>query len=278
MEKAAMNVIKLNNGTEVRVSPEDHDRLAGYTWSQFRNGRAYRKELIPREERGGKKTHRTLLLHREVMGVDDDRQVIFRDGDAANCTRENLVVVDASFRPRQRVKKGGSSQYRGVGWNRAKGMWQAYVRVNGKLRHLGFFPEGQEGEERAARAYDEVAKAEFGELAVLNFPRVRRRRLAAHAAALLNKPRLVASAPLRVEPQQPAAPAAPLVAVPAGPLPGPVVAVEVQPEAPAAPAENVEALFQKPVSELTPEELEAMKARFLGDRYRARPRRLGRVG
>lgn len=276
-----MNVIKLNNGTEVRVSPEDHERLAGYTWSQFRNGRAYRKELIPRGERGGKKTHRTLLLHREVMGVDDDRQVIFRDGDAGNCTRDNLVVVDASFRPRQRVKKGGSSQYRGVGWNRAKGMWQAYVRVNGKLRHLGFFPEGQEGEERAARAYDEVAKAEFGELAVLNFPRVRRRRLAAHAAALLNKPRLVASAPLRVEPLQPAAPAAPLVAVPAGPLPGPVVAVEVQPEAPAAPAapaENVEALFQKPVSELTPEELEAMKARFLGDRYRARPRRLGRVG
>lgn len=273
-----MNVIKLNNGTEVRVSPEDHERLAGYAWSQFRNGRAYRKELIPREERGGKKTHRTLLLHREVMGVEDDRQVIFRDGDAANCTRENLVVVDASFRPRQRVKKGGSSQYRGVGWNRAKGMWQAYVRVNGKLRHLGFFPEGTDGEQQAARAYDEVAKAEFGEVAVLNFPRVRRRRLAAHASTLLkSKPRLVASAPLRVE-VQPSAPAAPLVAVPAGPLPGPVVAVEVLPEAPAAPAENVEALFQKPVAELTPEELEAMKARFLGDRYRARPRRLGRVG
>ncbi|HEX8274484.1 MAG TPA: hypothetical protein VF615_17730 [Longimicrobiaceae bacterium] len=278
-----MNVIKLNNGTEVRVSPEDHERLSGYSWSQFRNGRAYRKELIPREERGGKKTHRTLLLHREVMGVDDDRQVIFRDGDASNCTRDNLVVVDATFRPRQRAKKGGSSQFRGVGWNRAKGMWQAYVRVNGKLRHLGFFPEGTEGEQQAARAYDEVAKAEFGELAVLNFPRTRRRRLAAHASALLKgRPRLVASAPLRVEPTQPTAPAAPLVAVPAGPLPGPVVAVETDPERdaplPAAPAENVEALFQKPVSELTPEELEVMKARFLGDRYRARPRRLGRVG
>lgn len=272
-----MNVITLNNGTQVRVSPEDHERLAGFTWSRFRNGRAYRKVLIPREERVGRKTHRTLLLHREVMGVSDERQVIFRDGDPANCTRENLVVVDASFRPRQRAKKGGSSQYRGVGWNRAKGMWQAYVRVNGKLRHLGFFSEGTEGERQAARAYDEAARAEFGDLAVLNFPRVRRRRLVAHAASLLkDKPRLVASAapPPRVEPQ-PAAPAAPLVAVPAGPLPGPVVAVEVEPQ---RPAENVEALFEKPVAELTPEELEAMKARFLGDRYRARPRRLGRVG
>ncbi|HEX7242919.1 MAG TPA: hypothetical protein VF263_21710, partial [Longimicrobiaceae bacterium] len=150
-----MNVIELNNGAQVRVSDEDHERLAGFTWCQFRNGRAYRKELIPREERSGGKTHRTILLHRAVAGVADDRQVIFRDGDPANCTRENLVVVDARFRPRQRTKKGGSSQFRGVGWNRAKGMWQAYLRVNGKLRHLGFFAAGEEGERDAARAYDE---------------------------------------------------------------------------------------------------------------------------
>lgn len=270
-----MNVITLNNGTRVRVSPEDHERLAVHAWGQFRNGRAYRKELIPREERDGKKTHRTLLLHREVMGVEDDRQVIFRDGDPTNCTRDNLVVVDASFRPRQRAKKGGSSQYRGVGWNRAKGMWQAYVRVNGKLRHLGFFPEGPDGEVQAARAYDEAARAEFADLAVLNFPRVRRRRLVAHPSAARNKPRLVGTAPLRVETQ----PVAPLVAVPAAAPAGPLIAVAVDPLAPEdAPAKQVEDLFNKPVTELTPEELEVMKARFLGDRYRARPRRLGRVG
>lgn len=268
-----MNVITLNNGTEIRVSPDDHERLVRFSWSQFRNGRAYRKELIPREARGGKKTHRTVLLHREVMGVDDDRQVIFRDGDPTNCTRENLVVVSANFRPRQRVKKGGSSQYRGVGWNKAKGMWQAYIRVNGKLRHLGFYPEGTEGEESAARAYDEAARAEFGDLAVLNFPRVRRRRLVAHPSALRNRPRLVGSPAPRPEPQ----PAAQLVAVAAAPVPH--GGTEAQPEVPAAkPAESVDALFDKPVGELTPEELEAMKARFLGDHYRAHPRRLGRVG
>jgi hypothetical protein len=268
-----MNFITLNNGAQVRVSPDDHERLSGYSWSQFRNGRAYRKELIPREERGGKKTHRTLLLHREVMGVDDARQVIFRDGDPTNCTRDNLVVVSANFRPRQRVKKGGSSQYRGVGWNKAKGMWQAYVRVNGKLKHLGFFPEGGEGEEQAARAYDEAARAEFGELAVLNFPRVRRRRLVARPGAAAKdrvRPRLTAVPAARAE-------AAPLVAVPAGPPAAPLVAVPVETEA-AAPGEGVRELFEKPVAELTPEEMELMKAAFLGDRYRSRPRRMGRVG
>lgn len=264
-----MNAITLNNGTEVRVSPEDHGRLAGLSWSQFRNGRAYRKELIPREARAGKKTHRTILMHREIMDVADARQVIFRDGDPTNCTRENLVVVGPNFRPRQRAKKGGSSQYRGVGWNRTKGMWQAYIRINGKLKHLGFFPEGPEGEEQAARAYDEAARSEFAELAILNFPRIRRRRLVAHPSAILKgraKPQLVAS----TAPAHAGAPAAS-----AAPAPPPAAAEAVaQAQAP----EKVDDLFSKPVQDLTPEELEAMKARFLGDHYRARPRRLGRVG
>jgi len=249
-----MNLITLNNGKQVRVSAEDMERLAGFTWSQFQNGRAYRRELIPREERVGKKIYRTILLHREVMGVDDPRKVIFRDGDPGNCTRDNLVVKGPSFRPRQRVKKPGSSRYRGVGWNRSKEMWQAYIRVNGKLKHLGFFAAGEEGEQLAARAYDEAARQNFGELAVLNFPRVRRRRLVARPA----QPQRAEVPALRIAPAQPPAEA-----------PAPTVTV-----AP-APASDVAELYQRPVEELTPEDLEVMKARFLGERYRGRMRRAG---
>jgi hypothetical protein len=248
-----MKFITLNNGTRIRVSDEDLARVSSYSWSQFRNGRAYRKELIPREVRA-RKTYRTLLLHREIMGVDDARKVIFRDGDPSNCTRDNLVVMDPTFQPRQRVKKGGSSEYRGVGWNRAKGMWQAFIRVNGKLKHLGFFEPGEEGEREAARAYDTAALEQFGELAHLNFqaetaarPAASKRRAASVAASA--KPRLVAEPPrteeARAEPAPPAAKSGP------------------------------EDLYEKPVHELTPEEMEAMKARFLGERYRGRIRRAG---
>jgi hypothetical protein len=237
-----MKFITLNNGTRVRVSDEDFPRLSSYSWSQFKNGRAYRKELIPREVRA-RKTYRTLLLHREIMGVDDARKVIFRDGDPTNCTRDNLVVMDPSFQPRQRVKKGGSSQYRGVGWNRAKGMWQAFIRVSGKLSHLGFFQPGEEGERLAALAYDDAALEHFGDLAHLNFPRIpsRRRRAARPAApAAPAQPSLVAEAPRAAE-------------------------------TPAAAKDPSE----KPVHELTPEEMEILKARFLGDRYRGKLRRAG---
>lgn len=239
-----MKSITLRNGTRVRVSDEDHDRLSPHSWSQFANGRAYRKELIPRELRA-RKSYRTILMHREIMGVEDARKVIFRDGDPTNCTRENLVVKDPRFQPRQRARKGGSSEYRGVGWNKAKEMWQAFIRVNGKLKHLGFFPPDAEGEVLAAHAYDDAAVEHFGELAIPNFPRVgsARKRPAAPAkepakAPAPEKPRLVASTPSE----------------------GP---------------ERVEDLFSKPLQELTPEDLERMKASFLKERYRGKLRRAG---
>lgn len=244
-----MTYITLTNGARIRVSPEDHARLSAHSWSQFKNGRAYRKELIPREERIGKKMYRTILMHREIMGVDDPRKVIFRDGDATNCTRANLVIKGPRFRPRQRVKKGGSSPYRGVGWNRAKEMWQAFIRVDGKLKHLGFFQPGPDGEQLAAQAYDDIAKRLFGDLAVLNFPRVRRRRPGSAGAEGMP------------EEQQAEHPAA--------------GAPEPQARPSASTGGEMEELFEKPVHELTPEELEIMKARFLGERYRGNVRRAG---
>jgi len=251
-----MKSITLKNGTQVRVSPEDYDRLSKHVWSQFKNGRVYRRELIPRELRK-KKMYRTLLLHREVMEVEDARKVIFRDGDPTNCVRENLVVTGPRFQPRQRVKRGGSSDYRGVGWNKAKGMWQSFIRVNGKLKHLGFFPAGEDGEKLAAHAYDEAALEQFGDLAILNFPRTgaRKRPAAAlvpevrPAAAEVRKPKLVASAARTPEP--------------------------VAAKAPPKGAEGVGDLYEKAPHDLTPEEMEAMKARFLGERYRGKLRRVG---
>lgn len=226
-----MRFITLNNGTRVRVSPEDHDRLAEHSWGQFGDGKAYRKVPIPKEERVDKKAYRTILMHRAIMGVDDPRKVIFRDGDPTNCTRENLVVKGPRFQPRQRTKKGGSSQYRGVSWNRTKGMWQAYIRVDRKLKHLGFFEPTPEGERKAAETYDEAARTRLGDMAVLNFERKRRRR--------------------RVDEHR------------QRPAPTPAAAVA------ASAHTSADDLLRKPVHDLTREEMELLKARFLGERYRS---------
>ena len=61
----------------------------------------------------------------------------------------------------------GTSRYKGVCWDAARGKWVAQIRANGPKLNLGGF--ANEGD--AARAYDEAARRLHGEFARVNFPR-----------------------------------------------------------------------------------------------------------
>ena len=67
-------------------------------------------------------------------------------------------------------KARGSSKYRGVSWYKPHDKWRGSIVVNGKSKHLGYFPGTAEGEVEAAKSYDAAAKKFLGEFAVLNFP------------------------------------------------------------------------------------------------------------
>lgn len=55
---------------------------------------------------------------------------------------------------RQRKKKGsGSSQYRGVSWNKWINRWAAGIRLNGKWKPLGTTKTEQEALELVNKAY-----------------------------------------------------------------------------------------------------------------------------
>lgn len=75
--------------------------------------------------------------------------------------------------PGQRVTRSKWG-YKGVEKTRS-GNWRAYIgcRKKGNLLRLGYFPTPEE----AAAAYDEAAKARYGEDAFLNFPLNAERRL-----------------------------------------------------------------------------------------------------
>lgn len=108
-------------------------------------------------------------LHREVLGIQDSRVVRFLDGNARNCSRPNLQVIERSVLARAQPAKG-ACKYKGVSPYRGK--WQATIRVDGKLKWLGSF----ETAEDAAVAYDEAVLKFRGRSGVLNFPTRPRRR------------------------------------------------------------------------------------------------------
>lgn len=64
-----------------------------------------------------------------------------------------------------RKQAGTSSSFKGVSWDNKSRKWRAYIKFDQTVKHLGYFNI----EEDAARAYDEYARAHFGEFAKTNF-------------------------------------------------------------------------------------------------------------
>jgi len=80
---------------------------------------------------------------------------------------ENLREATRSQNGMNRSSYNGTaSQYKGVGWHKHANKWNAYIQINGKKIHLGYFTI----EIEAARAYDRAAIEHFGIYANLNFP------------------------------------------------------------------------------------------------------------
>lgn len=67
--------------------------------------------------------------------------------------------------------KKSSSKFKGVSWSSLRKQWRAYIIINGKFIHLGYFAGTVYGEIEAAIAYDEAAIKYHGEFANLNFPK-----------------------------------------------------------------------------------------------------------
>lgn len=85
-----------------------------------------------------------------------------RDGDALNNRWANLRLADKSLNAaNMRTPKSNTSGRKGVTWLRREKKWLAQIKVNGRRRALGYFDDKDE----AAAAYENAARASFGEFA-----------------------------------------------------------------------------------------------------------------
>src|SRR5690242_17796567 len=103
-------------------------------------------------------------MHRVIMNASADIHVDRINGDGLDNRRENLRLCTRDENMMNRRKNSNnSSGYKGV--DRNKGKWRAYIQVDKKWIHLGYFSTA----EQAAHAYDNAAKKYFGEFANTNF-------------------------------------------------------------------------------------------------------------
>ncbi len=149
--------LPLRNGQVAQVDVEDFDRVKNFPWTVDTEG--YVVAWISHDQK--------LLLHRVVLGADEDQFLDHRFHDKLDNRKSQLRVATKQQNARNRLKVSAttSSRFKGVCWFKPSGRWQARIKIDRVKRLcLGYF----EHEEDAARAYNAAAKLHFGEFALLN--------------------------------------------------------------------------------------------------------------
>ncbi len=152
--KSDIKAIALTRGEVALVDADVFDMLMQWEW-QCRDGYAKR----------GARGRKAIAMHNIIMNPPEGFIVDHIDGNGLNNRRSNLRVCKQKHNTWNRKPvKGSSSKYKGVSWQAATGYWKAYIKTDGKQKHLGCYLS----EEEAAIAYNRAAKELHGEFAKLN--------------------------------------------------------------------------------------------------------------
>lgn len=162
---------------EILIDSVDYERFKQYNWTVLRRrGEAsYIKRRISIRENGER--GKIELLHHFIIGLGSKIHLDHIDGNGLNCRSHNIRVATNTQNAQnsRKLGKNTTSKYKGVTWKKRDKKWEVRIQSQGQKIYIGTFESEiingvDEGELRAARAYDEAAKLHFGSFARLNFP------------------------------------------------------------------------------------------------------------
>lgn len=156
----------LPNGEFFIISPEDVPIAEPYNWWLL-NKQGY----VARKRRKGESGAQSIYFHREVLkavlGHDDFEQGDHINRNTRDNRRENLRPCSHMKNQWNRgIMRNNTSGLIGVGWHKRKKKWQATIKIEGKMTHLGYYTDKHD----AARAYDIAVLLLRDGHAELNFP------------------------------------------------------------------------------------------------------------
>ena len=148
--------VALTRGFVALVDPADAPKLAAWDW-------AASNRLYARRNRD----NAYLYMHRAITDAPAGRQVDHINGNGLDNRKANLRLCTAAENcANARPMTGKASRFKGVDWHSQAGKWRAKIKSDRRTRHIGLF----RSEAEAATAYDQEARALFGQFAKLNFP------------------------------------------------------------------------------------------------------------
>lgn len=143
-----------------KIDIEDGPRVGEFNW--YLNSKDYgvRNIVLPDSRQHIQYLHR--FINQTPVGFDTDHI----NRNPLDNTQKNLrTATRGENNGNSKRHKNSTSFYKGVSWYAPRKMWQAMIRKNGKLKHLGYFYN----EIEATSVYDDAARKHFGKFANTNF-------------------------------------------------------------------------------------------------------------
>lgn len=158
-----MKQIPLTQEKFAIVDDEDYERINQYKWYARKGGNTYyAMRAMPIQN----SKQQWVFMHKEILGLPKSIETDHRNGYGLDNRKANLrPATHQQNQWNQQSHYKGTSQYKGVCWNKLSKKWVAYIELNGKQYHLGCF----DNEIEAAKVYDRKAIEWFGEFARTNF-------------------------------------------------------------------------------------------------------------
>ena len=160
-----MKKIKLTQGQFALIDDADFESLNQHKWYADKDHSGNFYAVRKSSWKNGKR--HMILMSRQILGLErgDPRQADHRNHNTLNNRQSNLrICTNRQNQMNRKLAQNKTSRFKGVSWYKRVGKWRAYIEINRKEKHLGYFMV----EEFAALAYNNAAKKHYGEFACPN--------------------------------------------------------------------------------------------------------------
>jgi hypothetical protein len=157
-----ISTIRLTKGFETIVSNDKLPMVQGFNWhTHICNHKLYAVRHAIIAEGGNRKL---IYMHRFLLRCPEGFECDHIDGNSLNNTNENLRSATISQnRMNIRHRRDNTTGVHGVCFSKRTGKFAAYIKLNRKQKHLGYFTTIEDA--RSARlAAKPTYHGEFGEI------------------------------------------------------------------------------------------------------------------
>ena len=154
----SVKTIELTGGQVALVDGEDYEQLSQHKW----HTQKYSDTFYAKRHQNGK----MVFMHREILKAPEHLQCDHKNHDGLDNRRCNIrLCTHAQNSYNKRPLANRTSKYKGVHWDKNAKKWQAQIKHNERVIHIGYFDDQID----AALAYDDYAIDLFQEFAYLNY-------------------------------------------------------------------------------------------------------------